>query len=226
MTDTVGSHLRNTAKELLWLADKADQKAALLKTLSEEDNIFARLEAEAEVERLTRVNTAATEALNIGRVREASQRSKLENIRRTLNGGGKDLIDHAFDVFHALATSVPNHPLVNREPLEKAKLSLSRTELRLIYGCLESYVGRLSCDGCDDYRIVDPDEATVTFMRDMDRWEDPGDDDCWVSFDPKPDKHGCVWGAGSMTVVFYLQHLMKEVYGEDTFKGAGDLGPG
>ena len=219
------------ADELNKLAEKVRDNNAVLAKLLKDDNVAARLKAEARVEELERELKHTLTILDENRERRSEMFKKIRAIRVALNAKGKNPIEEqAHLVFDALKSALPDHPLVtydSEENLGGTSVRLSRTELRFIFAVLDFADDKLGDMGCNDHYLNDPDEAEAWFMKKLWRWDveigcDYGDDV------PDPDeeakvKDGRIWGPGNSSVAAFLKHRLKECHGKELFEDTDGL---
>jgi len=202
-------------------AQTVREKEALLQRLLEQDHVAARMAADKRVAELEAELARAQQKVEDLRDQVAAQTGMIRSIRVALNGKGRNpLPDHAHAIFQALASALPDHPLVKRVPGDAPeRAALDRTELRFIYTVLETAKNVLGSRSCNDWIVVDPDEATLRFMQRVENHSFEGDEPRQIAVHDRR-----AYGPGDWLAVAYLQHLMEEVYGKETFEGTDKLG--
>lgn len=212
-------------KRLVALSKQVEENDNFIAKLMKGDDVAARIAAEARVAELEAELAKANAARDELSQRTIGQTRQLQGIRRALNGSGRNpLVDHAYEVFRALIDSAPNHPLVERVPGdEPEQAALSRSDLRAIYACLKIAHDVLARQGCNDWDVKDPDEATLRFMQ---RVEDyvAQDDSGHERVEVKTNAKGIAYGPVNFMVPSYLRKIMEQVYGKATFEDVGNMG--
>ena len=192
----------------------------LMNTLLSSGTIKGRYEAEAKCESLEEQLKASDQ-----RVRQLEEENKrlestIESTRDALKCSDEEAVeDRAKQVFDALASAQPDHPAIGGKI---PGATVTRTDVRFIYACLDFAAERLGRMGCNDWALQNPDEDHLAFMS---RVED------YVCEDDKEherralvrEKNGVVYGASNFLVPLYLQKLLKEVHGKDLFEDTDTL---
>jgi hypothetical protein len=218
---TITKAMDKLAKELKrrQVEDKSIQ-TELMNTLLSSGTIKGRYEAEAKCESLEEQLKASDR-----RVRQLEEENKrlestIKSTREALKcSDGEAVEDRAKQVFDALASAQPDHPAVGGKV---PGATVTRTDVRFIYACLEFAAERLGRMGCNDWGLKNPDEAHLAFMS---RVED------YVCEDDKQHERtklvrgrdGVVYGSSNFLVPLYLQDLLRKVHGKDIFEGTDAL---
>ncbi len=216
----IPEEIESQAKRLLQLAGQIRENDELIEKLLAGKHAEARLKAEARVAELEKELKTVQDSAGDLNQRIHGQATRFHAIRVALNGEGRNpLEDHAHAVFQALKAAAPEHPLVTRVSGDKPEsASLSRTDLRFIYACLDAAREKLSHMGCNDWPVSKPDRSTLWFMQQV-------EDHSRADIDAPSEKivvgkDGIADGPANWAVPLYLMSLMEKIYGKDTFKGA------
>ena len=217
----LAEEIEGRAKELVKLAQRVRENDELLAKLMEEDHVAALLDVRQQLARSEAELDQYTELYESEKIRANALVKKHRAFRVAINAKARNpLIDHAHAIFEALANALPNHPLVVREPTAAGeRASLSRTDLRFIYACLDFAQNRMGNMSCNDWSIDNPSKADLWFMQRVENFT-ADDDGGHERRKIEPNEDGTAWGPANFLAPLYLMKLMEEVYSKETFEGA------